>query len=162
MAARIYKVSITQLSHCGWLEGRLALPPRPSVRQCRRPPSTADPGWAVGAPRSARASAFLSHLNIPPFFVENKRPPSSRPFSPFYTGAGMKLSSIQPPPHCGPENRKIPNESIFPPSPYKIQPLTPSATNPIRLTETHPPVTIRADHRRAAWPTKALLLCESC
>src|ERR1017187_4706908 len=49
-------------------------------------------------PPSPRASAFTSHLNISPFFVENKRPPSNHPFSPFYNGAGMTLSSIQPPP----------------------------------------------------------------
>src|ERR1019366_7074890 len=69
MPARIYEVSITQLSHCGWLEGRLALPPRPSVRQRCRPPSTADPGW-------------LSHSNISPFSVENKRPPPKPPLFP--------------------------------------------------------------------------------
>src|ERR1017187_2032893 len=39
----------------------------------------------------------------------------------------MTLSSIQPPPHYGVENQKIPNEAIFPPNPNQTQPLAPSA-----------------------------------
>src|ERR1019366_7461840 len=68
-----------------------------------------------------------SHSNISQFFVENKRPPSTHPFSPFYNNTGMKLSSPQPPPR---PNQKIPNEAIFPPNSYQIQPLTESHHEP--------------------------------
>src|ERR1035438_8855186 len=63
-----------------------------------------------------------------PFPPENKAPPSSHPISPFYNRTGMKLSSSQPPPRS---THKIPNEPIFPPNPYQIQPLTPSRHEPI-------------------------------
>ena len=66
------------------------------------------------------------NLNISPFSVENKRPPSKHPFSSSYTEAGMILSSIPPPPRYGVENQKIPNEAIFPPNLNQTQPLVPS------------------------------------
>src|ERR1035437_317106 len=79
-----------------------------------------------------------SHTNISPFFVENKRRPSSHPFPPSYNGAAMMLSSIQtpashasPPPPFGWPNQGIPNEAIFPPNPNQIQPLTPSGHEPV-------------------------------
>src|ERR1035438_141169 len=124
--------------------------------------------WPAISQRFAQArdetrSRCPSHLNISLISIENKRPPSSHPFSPRYNETGMKLSPIQPPPPpFAPPNQKIPNEAIFPPIPNKRKSLTPSKANPNRLTETHPAVTILANRRRAAWPPKALLLCEYC
>src|ERR1017187_7334103 len=109
------------------MEGCLALPPRPLVRRRRRPPSTADPGWAAGLASDPLVPPPPSHSNIPPFSIENKRPPSNHPFFPSYTGAGKKLSTIQARPLGTAENQKIPNEPIFPPNPNQTQPLAPSA-----------------------------------
>ena len=72
-----------------------------------------------------------SDTNIFQLCTENKRLPSSRPFSPSYNEAGMKLSSIRPkPPLSGRPNQKTPNEPILPPNPYQIQPLTPDRHEP--------------------------------
>ena len=152
--------SILHIFHSEKVYSRFAsLANWPKRHQTTRAPNSHS---GVG-PSAAPSYTFHSHPNIPLFSIENKRPPSNHPFSPSYNKTGMKLSSIQPPPPpYAPPIWKIPNEPIFPPIPNKPQPLTLSAANPNRLTETRPPVTIRANRRRAAWPPKALLLCESC
>ena len=70
---------------------------------------------------------MASHPNISPFSVENKAPPTNHSFSPFYNKTGMKLSSPQSRPRA---NQEIPNEAIFPPNSYQIQPLTESHLEP--------------------------------
>src|ERR1019366_3311660 len=64
---------------------------------------------------------------FPHFSLKTNALPQATPFSPFYNNTDMKLSSPQPPPR---PNQKIPNEAIFPPNSYQIQPLTESHHEP--------------------------------
>ena len=80
------------------------------------------PGFACFH-RSSAPPPLSVTPTFPHFSLKTNAPPSNHPFSPFYNGADMKLSSIQPPPPYTLPNQKIPNEPICPPNHNQTQPL---------------------------------------